>query len=79
MEKHAKAEVHFQKGAITEVALENLEGEEAFYRLLEWEEGQFQFQPQESVPTASKITKDTMQLLMEGLRRLDERGTEEEL
>jgi CRP/FNR family cyclic AMP-dependent transcriptional regulator len=72
MEKHAKAEVHFQAGSITEVALENLEGEEAFYRLLEWDEGQFQFQPRESVPTGSKVIKDTMQLLMEGLRRLDE-------
>lgn len=72
MDKHAKAEVHFQTGSITEVALENLEGEEALYRLLKWEEGQFQFQPAEAVPTARKITKDTMQLLMEGLRRLDE-------
>jgi CRP/FNR family cyclic AMP-dependent transcriptional regulator len=72
MDKHAKAEVHFQTGSIAEVAIDNLEGEEAFYRLLEWEEGQFQFQPGEIGPTASKITKDTMQLLMEGLRRLDE-------
>jgi uncharacterized repeat protein (TIGR04076 family) len=72
MDKHAKAEVHFQTGSVTEVALENLEGEEAFYRLLEWEEGQFQFQPGEIVLTPRKITKDTMQLLMEGLRRLDE-------
>jgi CRP-like cAMP-binding protein len=73
MEKHAKAEVHFQTGSIADVALENLEGEEAFYRLLEWDEGQFQFQTRKSVPTAGKITKDPMQLLMEGLRRLDEK------
>lgn len=72
MDKHTKAEVHFQKGSVAEVALEHLEGEEAFYRLLEWDEGQFQFEPGEIVPTARKITKDTMQLLMEGLRRLDE-------
>jgi uncharacterized repeat protein (TIGR04076 family) len=72
MDKHAKAEAHFQKGSVAEVTLENLEGEEAFYRLLEWEEGQFQFQPGEIVPGVRKITKDTMQLLMEGLRRLDE-------
>jgi CRP/FNR family cyclic AMP-dependent transcriptional regulator len=72
MDKHAKAEVHFQTGSVAEVALDNLEGEEAFYRLLEWEEGQFQFQPGEIVPIARRITKDTMQLLMEGLRRLDE-------
>ena len=72
MDKHAKAEVHIQKGAVTEVFLEDLEGEQAFYRLLEWREGQFQFQPAETTPSPKQITKDTMQLLMEGLRRLDE-------
>jgi CRP-like cAMP-binding protein len=72
MDKHAKAEVHIQNGAVTEVFLEDLKGEQAFYRLLEWKEGQFQFQPAEIIPSPRQITKDTMQLLMEGLRRLDE-------
>jgi CRP/FNR family cyclic AMP-dependent transcriptional regulator len=71
-DKHAKAEVHIQKGAVAEAFLGDIEGEQAFYRLLEWKEGQFQFQPAETIPSTKKINKDTMQLLMEGLRRLDE-------
>ena len=72
MEKLGKGEVHFQKGAISDVRLENLESDEAFYRLLEWGEGQLQFRPAETVSCPGKIDKDDMQLLMDGLRRLDE-------
>jgi len=50
MDKHAKAEVHFQTGSITEVALENLKGEEAFYRLLEWRRDSFSFSRRKRFP-----------------------------
>ena len=36
------------------------------------EEGQFQFQPAESVSVERGVQKDTMYLSMEGLRRFDE-------
>jgi CRP/FNR family cyclic AMP-dependent transcriptional regulator len=72
-ERHARGEVFFQEGSIHQVSLNDLDGEEAFYRLLEWQEGQFQFQPAEPFFIPRKIHKDTMQLLMEGLRQLDEK------
>lgn len=44
---------------------------DAFYRLLEWKEGQFHFQPAESMPTSGNIPKDAMELVMEGMRHVD--------
>ena len=72
LSKNDKAEIHFEKGFVHQVSVEDLLGEEAFYELLAWEEGQFQFQPAESVCVEREVHKDTMYLLMEGLRRLDE-------
>jgi uncharacterized repeat protein (TIGR04076 family) len=71
-DKTNKAEIYFDKGYIHQVSYNDLHGEEAFYELLVWEEGQFQFQPAETLSITRQINKDTMQLLMEGLRRLDE-------
>ena len=70
--EESEAEIYFDKGLIHQVSFDGLEGEQAFYQLLAWEKGQFQFQPAETLPVTRKIHKDTMQLLMEGLRRLDE-------
>ncbi len=70
--KASKAEIYFDNGSIQQVSLGDLLGEQAFYQLLAWKEGQFQFQPSETLAITRQIEKDTMQLLMEGLRRLDE-------
>ncbi|MGD9209042.1 MAG: DUF4388 domain-containing protein, partial [Syntrophobacterales bacterium] len=66
-------EIHFDKGFIHQVSLGELLGEQAFYELLTWEKGQFQFQPAEKISMKRQVHKDTMHLLMEGLRRLDEK------
>jgi len=67
-----EADIHFGKGFIHQVSLGELLGEQAFYELLTWEKGQFQFQPAERLSMKRLVHKDTMHLLMEGLRRLDE-------
>ena len=68
-----EADIHFDKGFIHQVSLGELLGEQAFYELLAWEKGQFQFQPAERLSMKRQVSKDTMHLLMEGLRRLDEK------
>jgi uncharacterized repeat protein (TIGR04076 family) len=71
-DKNTRGEVSFHNGGIQQAILDELNGEPAFFRLLEWQEGQFQFQPAEAILVPRKIHKETMHLLMEGLRRLDE-------
>lgn len=68
----SEAELHFEKGYIHQVSYGKLRGEKAFYDLIPWQKGQFQFQPAETLTISRQVHKDTMQLLMEGLRRLDE-------
>ena len=68
----SKVELHFEKGFIHQVSYGKLRGEKAFYEIIPWQKGQFQFQPAETLKIARQVHKDTMQLLMEGLRRLDE-------
>ncbi|MCZ6688346.1 MAG: DUF4388 domain-containing protein [Planctomycetota bacterium] len=65
------AEIAFKDGAIFQSRYGDLEGEAAFYELVKWKSGNFRFQPTEG-EFEQKITMDTMTLLMEGLRQLDE-------
>ena len=71
-DKESEAEIYFDKGAIHQASFNGLQGEQAFYELLTREKGQFQFRPAQTLAVTRQIHKDTMQLLMEGLRRLDE-------
>ncbi len=64
-------EIFFRDGQVVDVALGEVRGEEAFYKTLMWSDGDFRFVPGE-VTGARKVTQDTMGLLMEGLRRMDE-------
>ncbi|MCZ6713441.1 MAG: DUF4388 domain-containing protein [Deltaproteobacteria bacterium] len=50
----------------------SLSGEKAFYRILCWEAGRFEFMPGET-PAGGRIRKPTRELLLEGMRLLDER------
>jgi CRP-like cAMP-binding protein len=69
---NSRGEVYFDSGNIIDVLLDNTTGEEAFYALLAWPEGDFRFKPGDP-GKERKILMDTMGLLMEGLRRLDEK------
>ncbi len=66
----------FRDGQIVDAHLDKLEGEEAIYRALIWNEGDFdvEFGPVSSVIREQSIAVSTQALLMEGMRRVDEWG-----
>ena len=70
--KKGEAKISFERGSIYQITLGDFFGEQAFYQLLAWQEGQFQFQSTDTLSINRQVHKDTMHLLMEGLRRLDE-------
>ncbi|HEU4385321.1 MAG TPA: response regulator [Anaeromyxobacteraceae bacterium] len=63
----------FRDGKILDCELGKLGGENAFYRLLNWQEGEFaiEFKP---IEREESIAVSTQGLLMEGMRRIDEWG-----
>jgi hypothetical protein len=72
-----QALITFSNGAVVSAVLGKRHGEDAFYRLVEWPEGEFCFEPSEFVDEDPQregaVTLDTMGLMMEGVRRLDEK------
>jgi len=72
-----EARVGLTKGQVSSALVGDVAGEEGFYRLLEWSDGTFSFEggePSVGADASTAVEGDTMALLMEGLRRLDERG-----
>ncbi|HET6923032.1 MAG TPA: DUF4388 domain-containing protein, partial [Anaeromyxobacteraceae bacterium] len=72
--RHAQhAILWFRDGKILDCELGRLAGENAFYRLLNWQDGEFaiEFKP---IEREEKIAASTQGLLMEGMRRIDEWG-----
>lgn len=69
----AAARMWFEDGRVIDAEVGGLRGEEAIYRLLTWEHGDFEidFRPPDRTPT---IKTSTQGLLMEGMRRVDEWG-----
>ena len=65
--------IYFREGRVVDAELGRLKGENAFYRMLNTFEGQFevQFGP---LDRADRIEISTQGMLMEGMRRLDEWG-----
>jgi hypothetical protein len=66
-----EAAVHFDAGQVVHASLGELQGEDAIYRLLTWTDGTFQLTSGAAVP-AQTIRRDWNQLLLEGMRKLDE-------
>jgi Tfp pilus assembly pilus retraction ATPase PilT len=68
------ATIAFSEGRIVSVVDDKLsEGEEAFYRIVTWEDGTFEYGPGPvAVPANSKIGISTDGLLLEAARMLDE-------
>ncbi len=68
--------IYIKNGAVINTKINKIYGEKAFYRLLAWREGRFNFIPIDFRPGEiegiAKISKTTDNLLMEGLRQLDE-------
>ncbi len=68
-----EAVCYFKDGRILDCELGKLSGENAFYRLLNWQEGEFaiEFKP---IERDERVPVSTQGLLMEGMRRIDEWG-----
>jgi CRP-like cAMP-binding protein len=67
----AEAELGFAGGRIFTARLGELSGEEAVYALCAWNAGEFALEPT-PVPTVDQIQVGVINLLLEGMRRLDE-------
>ncbi len=69
----AAAHVYFRDGKVVDATLGKLMGEEAVYRTLIWNEGDFEVEFSK-VECPDVIESSTQGLLMEGMRRVDEWG-----
>ena len=69
----AEAHIFFREGKVVDATLGRLCGEEAVYRTLIWNDGEFEVEFCK-VDSADVIEASTQGLLMEGMRRVDEWG-----
>lgn len=67
----SKGQIGFSESRIFEARVGDKVGEEAFYELLTWKNGDFWLDPKR-VPTEDTIETGVMGLMLEGMRRLDE-------
>jgi hypothetical protein len=67
--------IYFENGRIRHCETGKLSGEDAFYRLLYWQEGPFVISHGQTSQLRT-IAMDEMQLMMEGMRRMDEEKKE---
>ncbi len=74
--KGGEGRIWFENGRIRHAELGSLSGELAFYEMLRWQEGPFVIAHGQSTKLRT-IEMDEMQLMMEGLRRLDEERKED--
>lgn len=63
--------IYFREGNILDAMCGKLQGEEALYRLMLWPDGKFRVEYHENVRRADHIEKNSSELLLEGIRRLD--------
>jgi response regulator RpfG family c-di-GMP phosphodiesterase len=66
-------EVHFVEGKVVNAMWGKLRGDEAFYAMLSISQGEFSLDPNFRPPEV-RITESPESLLLEGMRRLDERS-----
>ena len=74
--KEGEGRIWFENGRIRHCEMGDLSGEPAFYEMLRWQEGPFVIAHGQGTKLRT-IEMDEMQLMMEGLRRLDEEKKEE--
>ncbi|HEY0195242.1 MAG TPA: DUF4388 domain-containing protein, partial [Kofleriaceae bacterium] len=70
-ERGRQAAIYFRDGRVIDAEAGSLQGEDAVYRLLTWNEGEFEVVFR-TVRRREVITVSSQALLMEGMRRLDE-------
>ncbi|MBI5528634.1 MAG: DUF4388 domain-containing protein [Deltaproteobacteria bacterium] len=71
MHQGREGEIYLEQGRVVDAIAGGLRGEEAFYAMIGWDEGDFRLDP-EFLMMGGTITRSTEGLIMEGLRRLDE-------
>lgn len=64
--------IYLEGGQVFNIHIGGKEGEEAFYEFLRWKNGNFRLEPGRRGETVRMVKSDTMGLLLEGMRRLDE-------
>ncbi len=64
--------LYMHDGQVHEVSLGDKVGEEAFFEFLGWARGQFRFEPVRKDQSVRQVQQDTVGLLIEGMRRVDE-------
>lgn len=69
--KYQRGSIYLDKGKIIQARLDNLEGEEAIYRIFSWRKGKFEFEVEEG-PITSNVKKSTIEILLECSKRMDE-------
>jgi CRP-like cAMP-binding protein len=68
-----KATIGFLNGTLLTAIAGETAGDEAFYRMVCWPDGDFCFEQTEPKPSdPGRVTSDMMGLMMEGMRRMDE-------
>lgn len=72
----SRGKVGFSDGRIFEATNGKQDGEEAFFELLSWKQGDFWFDPKQ-VPEVDHIQNSVMGLMLEGMRRMDEASRDE--
>src|SRR6185436_2505955 len=70
-ERGRQAAIYFRDGKVIDAEAGTLQGEDAVYRLLTWNEGEFEVEFR-TVRRREVINASSQGLLMEGMRRLDE-------
>jgi DNA-binding response OmpR family regulator len=69
---NVKGEIYLKNGKIVYVELEDLTGREAFYKMIEWERGEFRVFHGQATDKVN-VTVETMTLLLEASKTMDEK------
>jgi CRP-like cAMP-binding protein len=64
--------IYLHDGQIHEVQMGDKSGEEVFFEFLSWQKGNFRFDPVRRNDAQKQVQMDTVGLLLEGMRRVDE-------
>lgn len=71
-----QASIYFREGNVVHATLNDLQGEDAIYQMLSWENGIFNLEMDVEPPVVT-IKRSWSSLLLEGARRLDEKGEQD--
>lgn len=76
--RRQSGQIYFNNGRVIHAATEEVSGEEAVYQLLQWQEGSFALEMGRT-PAMQTIDAGWSELVLEGMRRMDEVVAEQEI